>query len=136
MISLISNLGRAESVWERPQALKELDDARMAATTAGPPVMPAQMIPPMVQPNINVAPPHQANVQGNVMFDSITGAYLKPEAQKSAVELAELEREKKRKEVERKKKEEEAAAEKNKQNAKPLDKSRPVCSTPISGTPW
>lgn len=109
----------------------------MAAAAAGPPVMPPQMIPPnMVQPNINVAPPHQANVQGNVMFDSITGAFMKPEGQKTAVEIAEMEKERKRRELEKKKKEEEAAAEKNKQNAKPLDKSRPISSTPISGTPW
>lgn len=48
-----------------------------------------------------------------------------------ANELAE--RDKKKKEQEKKKKEEE---EKNKQANKPQDKSRPISSTPIAGTPW
>lgn len=128
--------GRGESVWERPQALKDLDEAKMNPGPAG--FMPHhQMMGQMVPPNaINVAPPHhsQVQVQGNIMFDPM-GAIIKPDAQK---DLAEMEREKKRREMEEKKKKEEAekaAAEKSKQ-LKPQDKSKPISSTPISGTPW
>lgn len=101
--------------------------------------MPPQMgLPPLVPPNaINVAPPHHAQVQGNIMFDPM-GAIIKPDPQKSAAELAEIEKERKRKEMEEKKRREEAekaTAEKIKQN-KPQDKSKPISSTPISGTPW
>jgi transcription elongation regulator 1 len=102
------NASRAESTWERPQALKELDEARIAMTRTMPPT--------------NLQPPPLTMTQGNITFDS-SGNMVN-----NAKRLAEMEAEK-----ERKRKEE---AEKAKLAAKPLDKSRPISSTPISGTPW
>jgi transcription elongation regulator 1 len=93
------NAGIQQSTWERPQALKDLDEARMAQR-ALPPVQPLMM------------------TQGNVTFDS-SGQMINKQRQ------AELEAEKKRKEE----------AEKAK-SAKPIDKTRPISSTAISGTPW
>ena len=97
------NAGIQQSCWERPQPLKDLDEARMAQTRA-------QALPP-VQPLMMT--------QGNVTFDSSGNMINNKQRQ------AELEAEKKRKED----------AEKAKA-AKPLDKTRPIASTPISGTPW
>jgi transcription elongation regulator 1 len=95
------NAGIQQSCWDRPQALKDLDEARIASTRTLPPVQPLMM------------------TQGNVTFDSSGNMVTNKQRQ------AELEAEKKRKEE----------AEKAKA-AKPLDKSRPIASTPISGTPW
>lgn len=103
------NASRAESTWERPQAMKELDDARIAMSRSLPP--------PNLQPPMMLT-------QGNVTFDSSGGMINSANKQR----LAELEAEK-----ERKRKED---AEKAKIASKPLDKSRPISSTPISGTPW
>lgn len=98
------NASRAESTWERPQALKELDEARNALSRP----MPMQ-------------PQPMTSTQGNITFDSSGNMVNAKQRQ------AELEAEK-----ERKRKEEEKA----KQAAKPQDKSRPVSSTSILGTPW
>lgn len=92
------NAGIQQSCWDRPQALKDLDEARIALTRTLPPVQPLMM------------------TQGNVTFDSSGNMVTNKQRQ------AELEAEKKRKED----------AEKAKA-AKPLDKSRPIASTPISG---
>lgn len=93
------NASIQQSLWERPEALKALDEARNALTRT------------QVQPLMMT--------QGNVTFDSSGNMINSKQRQ------AELEAEKKRKEE----------AEKAKA-AKPLDKSRPIASTPISGTPW
>jgi transcription elongation regulator 1 len=104
------NAARGESVWERPQGLKDLDMARSAFMQQHPP---------------NMAPPTMT--QGSITFDS-AGNMMKPGAllnKQAEIEAAEKER---------KRKEE---LEKAKQlPAKPLDKSRPVSSTAIAGTPW
>jgi len=111
------NASRGESVWERPQALKELDEARMAMAR-------------QQQPPPSFTPQPMLSTQGNVMFDS-AGNMIKPDAlnNKQHVDAEAAEKERKRKEME-KKKEEEA------KKAKPQDKSRPIKSTPIAGTPW
>jgi transcription elongation regulator 1 len=103
------NASRAESTWERPQALKELDEARTIASRSLPPTN--------LQPGLMMT-------QGNITFDS-SGNMVNNTLNKRQADL-EAEKERKRKEE----------AEKVKQVAKPQDKSRPVSSTPISGTPW
>lgn len=65
--------------------------------------------------------------QGNVTFDS-SGNMVNTALGTKSRTMADLEAEK-----ERKRKED---ADKVRQTAKPLDKSRPISSTPISGTPW
>lgn len=99
------NAQRGESVWERPQALKELDEARSAFM---------HQPPPHLQP--------QLMTQGSISFDH-AGNVVKPGAvmNKQAEMAAIAERERKRREEQ----------EKAKQAAKPQDKSRPVSSTPI-----
>lgn len=100
------NAQRGESVWERPQALKELDEARSAF---------------MHQPPPHLQPPMMTS-QGSITFDP-AGNMVKPGAimNKQAEMAAAAEREKKKREEQ----------EKAKQAAKPQDKSRPVSSTPI-----
>jgi transcription elongation regulator 1 len=115
------------SVWERPQVLKELDEARMAFMTLQHPP-PNMHHPHLHQPMIST--------QGNVMFDS-SGNMIKPDALMNKQHLAEMEAEKERKRREaEKKKADEAAVAAAKQPAKPQDKTRPISSTPIAGTPW
>jgi transcription elongation regulator 1 len=103
------NASIQQSTWERPQALKELDEARMAVHRTS--------LPPPQQLQQQQAP----ITQGNITFDSAGNMV-------NAAAKAKLDAEK-----EKKRREE---AEKAKQAAKPLDKSRPISSTPISGTPW
>jgi transcription elongation regulator 1 len=78
------NAATQQSIWEKPAALKELEEARMNA--------------------IRMQQQKMENKQQNEM---------------------EIEREKKRKEEQEKVKPQ-----------KPLDKSKPISSTPIAGTPW
>lgn len=78
------NAATQQSIWEKPQALKELDDARMNAMR-------------MQQQKVENKQPNEADI----------------------------ERDRKRKEEQEKAKPQ-----------KPLDKSRPISSTPIAGTPW
>lgn len=63
--------------------------------------------------------------QGNISFDNSGNMVNNAMINKQNAD-AEAEKERKRKED----------AEKAKQAAKPQDKSRPISSTPISGTPW
>ncbi|XP_059608869.1 transcription elongation regulator 1 [Phlebotomus argentipes] len=114
---------KAESVWEKPQALRDLEAARMATQHIHAPLMP---------PAQHQVPP--PSVQGSVVFDPL-GFVVKPQeaAVKKDEESAEAKAEKKKKaDAERKKKEEEEKA----KVAKQQDKTRPISSTPISGTPW
>lgn len=78
------NAATQQSIWEKPQALKDLDEARMSAMR-------------MQQQKVELKQPNEAD----------------------------LERERKKKEEQEKAKPQ-----------KPLDKSRPISSTPIAGTPW
>lgn len=103
------NAKSAESTWERPQALKELDDARIASAR--------------VVPMVNMQPLTMS--EGNISFDQSGNLVNNAMNNKRQADF-EAERERKRKED----------AEKAKQAAKPLDKSRPISSTPILGTPW
>lgn len=126
-----------DSVWEKPQALRDLESARMAAFTNAPPPTPSvpvvipQIVAPIIPPNMAQIHPNQAIPGANaVMFDPM-GFVMKPVEEESI----EVKLEKKRKlDLEKKKKMEEE--EKAKQAAKLQDKSRPISSTPISGTPW
>lgn len=79
------NAATQQSIWEKPQAMKELDEARMSAMR-------------MQQQKVEQKMPSHE----------------------------EIERERKRKEEQ----------EKAQKPQKPLDKSRPISSTPIAGTPW
>lgn len=78
------NAATQQSIWEKPPALKELDDARMSAMR-------------MQQQKVETKQPNEVDI----------------------------ERERKRKEEQEKAKPQ-----------KPLDKSRPISSTAIAGTPW
>lgn len=85
------------------------------------------MMPPMNQMHA------QPNVTGSVHFDAMGFAAKSSESKDDESNEVKLEK-KKKLDAERKKKEEE---EKVKQAAaKQQDKSRPVSSTPIAGTPW
>lgn len=91
-----------------------------------PPMAPG-MMPPMVNPAMHVQP-----LVANIPFDAMN---FNAKSDKKAEESEEAKLEKKKKEEAAKKKKEEE--EKAKQApAKPQDKSRPISSTPIAGTPW
>lgn len=107
-----SSASRGESTWERPQALKELDEARAASTRSIPPVNLA----------VNLQNQPLTMSQGNITFDN-SGNMVNSKQRQIESDA----------EIEKKRREE---ADKAKQAAKPQDKSRPISSTPISGTPW
>lgn len=116
---------RGESVWEKPQPLKDLEAARMAS---GQQPFPMGANTAMMPPMVNQMQPIAASGQ----FDA-PNFIQKPDTKPEESEEAKLEK-KKKMDAERKKKEDE---EKAKQAAnKPQDKSRPISSTPIAGTPW
>lgn len=97
-----------------------------------PVVTPAQSIIPNLQINQMPGQIHPVQQTGGVQFDPM-GFVVKPDDKEE--ESAEVKLEKKRKQdAERKKKEEEERA--KQQAAKQQDKSRPISSTPIAGTPW
>ncbi|KXJ68605.1 hypothetical protein RP20_CCG002507 [Aedes albopictus] len=152
------NASKGESVWEKPQAIKDLEMAKLALYNARqkPKVIPPFIAPP-VPPQMPIIPP-LASAAG---ISQALGAGVKIQqfppqlagASGAAIRLQQipgapgmvfdqigfltkndkLEEEKKKKaEAEKKKKEEEEKA----KAAKPQDKSRPISSTPISGTPW
>lgn len=93
-----------------------MDEARIALTRT----LPSTNLLPQLQQPITMS-------QGNVTFDS-SGNMVNTALGTKSRTMADLEAEK-----ERKRKED---ADKVRQTAKPLDKSRPISSTPISGTPW
>lgn len=108
---------RGESIWERPQALKELDEAR------------ASMMhhhhhhPPNILTSLTVT-------QGSITFDS-SGSMIK-----AVGGLTNKQFEMDANEKERRKKDEIEKAKQQAVKQQPLDKSRPISSTPIAGTPW
>ncbi|XP_049294274.1 transcription elongation regulator 1 [Anopheles funestus] len=160
------NASKGESVWEKPQALRDLEKAKLAVWSAKqnkakvPPSVPPFLAPP-IPPQMPImssmqTPPsaglkiqqfpsplttaacstigalpaagvrlQQMPVAGGVVFDPITFMAKNDKAVAEEERKRKLEQEKKRKEDE----------EKAKAN-KPQDKSRPISSTPISGTPW
>ncbi|KRG01317.1 transcription elongation regulator 1 isoform X3 [Drosophila mojavensis] len=133
---------RGESVWEKPQALRDMEAARMAAHSgAAPqtPVGPPAGMPPHLLPNpLMHMPPGAAPGFDPQMAFAAAAAAMKANSENSKVtQAAVLEKEAKKAAEEKRKKDEEqkklaaAAA-----TAKQTDKSRPVTSTPIAGTPW
>ncbi|XP_058832418.1 transcription elongation regulator 1 [Topomyia yanbarensis] len=154
------NASKGESVWEKPHAIKDMEMAKLAVynlrqkpKTIPPfiaPPIPPQMpiIPPLsasgqlppqplgVGVKIQQFPPQLTSAGAQVRLQQIPGApgmvfdqinflaHTKNDKQE--------EEKKKKAEAEKKKKEEEEKI----KAAKPLDKSRPISSTPISGTPW
>ncbi|XP_052899354.1 transcription elongation regulator 1 [Anopheles moucheti] len=158
------NASKGESVWEKPQALRDLEKAKMAVWNAKqkpklPPSVPPFLAPPIppqmpIMSSMQTPPSAGLKIQqfpsplataatigamsapgarlqqmpvasGGVMFDPITFMAKNDKAVAEEERKRKLEQEKKRKEDE----------EKAKAN-KPQDKSRPISSTPISGTPW
>lgn len=80
-------------------------------------------------------PPPQITSQGSIMFDAAGFAVKSTEKTLLTAAAEAIEKENKRLEAEKKKKDEEEEEEKAKLLAK-QDKSRPISSTPIAGTPW
>lgn len=154
------NASKGESVWDKPQAIKDMEMAKLALYNArqkpkvippfiAPPIPPQMPIIPPLQSNLPVAsqlgagvkiqqfPPQMAGAGAPIRLQQIGGApgmvfdQINFIANSTKNEKQEEEK-KKKAEAEKKKKEEEEKA----KAAKPQDKSRPISSTPISGTPW
>lgn len=127
------NASKNQSVWEKPQAMRDLEMARISAQTNS---MPAPMIHhPLIPVQQNVIPPlaQIPGLQKGLLFDPLGFAVRMQTENGKAASEEELKGDKKRKlEADKKKKEEEDKL----KPAKPLDKSRPISSTPIVGTPW
>ncbi|XP_034485133.1 transcription elongation regulator 1 isoform X2 [Drosophila innubila] len=134
---------RGESVWEKPQALRDMEAARMAAHSGAspqaPPVGAPAGMPPHLLPNplMHMPPGAGPGFDPQLAFAAAAAAMKANSDNNKAAQAAALEKEAKKAAEEKRKKEEEqkklaaAAA-----TAKQTDKSRPVTSTPIAGTPW
>lgn len=136
--------GRGESIWEKPQAIKDLEAARMAAFASTAP--PAAHAPTPTQialansAQANIAncsvqgnvPPNSTMNQGGVVFDPL-GFVIKSS---NGDDNESNKNDKKKKQETEKKKKEDEEEDKSKTPTKVQDKSRPISSTPISGTPW
>lgn len=85
------------------------------------------MMPPMVNPGMHAQP-----LVSNAPFDAMN-FNAKPDKKLEESDEAKLEKKKKEEAAKKKKEEEEKAKQ---APAKPQDKSRPISSTPIAGTPW
>ncbi|KAJ8971738.1 hypothetical protein NQ314_000551 [Rhamnusium bicolor] len=112
------NAKKGESVWEKPQPLKDLETAKLAA---------AQGI--STRPGLEL--PHPAGPESgktNTPQDTPTNG----DAAKDSPEKDGEDKIKKLQEEIKKKKEEEEKA----KELKAQDKSRPISSTPVPGTPW
>ncbi|XP_055310123.1 transcription elongation regulator 1 isoform X2 [Sitodiplosis mosellana] len=118
---------RGESVWEKPQPLKDLEAARMSGH---PQPFPPMGAPGMMPPGMGNPAMHAQPIVSNVPFDAMN---FKPDKKPEESEEAKLEKKKKEEATKKKKEEEEKAKQ---APAKPQDKSRPISSTPIAGTPW
>ncbi|EDO63512.1 AGAP004745-PA [Anopheles gambiae str. PEST] len=157
------NASKGESVWEKPQALRDLEKAKLTVWNAKqkskalpsvppflappiPPQMPlmsAMQAPPATGLKIQqfpsplataaIGPVSGSGVRLQQLPVAASGVVFDPITFMAKNEKAAAEEERKRKlEQEKKRKEDEEKAKSN----KPQDKSRPISSTPISGTPW
>ncbi|XP_001847600.2 transcription elongation regulator 1 [Culex quinquefasciatus] len=149
------NASKGESVWEKPQAIKDMEMAKLAVYNArqkpkvippfiAPPIPPQMPIIPPLQGapqmgggvKIQQFPPQMAGAAAPIRLQQIGGApgMVFDQLNQFMAKAGEKQEDEKKKkaEAEKKKKEEEEKA----KAAKPLDKSRPISSTPISGTPW
>ncbi|XP_030373789.1 transcription elongation regulator 1 isoform X2 [Scaptodrosophila lebanonensis] len=141
--------GRGESVWEKPQALRDMEAARMAAHSGAspqtlaappgqaPPVGAPTGMPPHLLPNPMMhMPPGTAPGFDPQMAFAAAAAAMKANTENSkAAQAAALEKEAKKAAEEKRKKAEEEQK-KQAAAAKQTDKSRPVTSIAIAGTPW
>lgn len=122
------NAARGESVWEKPQPMRDLEAARMAAHSG----VPGTSFPP---PLLGMMPP----IGGAMPYDPsrrLDGSDAKDANQKANAALPKTAKtvDAQKETGDSKKKEDEEKA--KPVPAKPQDKSRPVSSTPIAGTPW
>ncbi|KAF7285403.1 hypothetical protein GWI33_010656 [Rhynchophorus ferrugineus] len=109
------NSKKGESVWEKPQPLKDLETAKLAAAQG-----------------ISTRPPDAGSSNStDTGKASSTGEAAKPESHQDKELEAKEKLEKLQEEIRKKKEEEEKSKEQKAQ-----DKSRPVSSTPVPGTPW
>ncbi|XP_055383465.1 transcription elongation regulator 1 isoform X2 [Condylostylus longicornis] len=136
--------GRGESVWEKPQAIRDLEAARLAAHSGAPPaspiIPPTNMPPrPLMPANAVVIPTGPVEHLGfpPLMGPPGTGQLIDPMISNQVVNDNKSDNKQKKKEnadTENAKSDQNDKSQ-NKKTAV-VDKSRPVSSTPISGTPW
>ncbi|KAL1508885.1 hypothetical protein ABEB36_003707 [Hypothenemus hampei] len=110
---------KGESVWEKPQAVKDLEIAKLAA---------AQGISTRSKDEI---PKQLSSDTGKTSSSQGNGESVKEDTIKDKEAETKEKLEKLQEEIKKKKEEEEKEKEKKAQ-----DKSRPVSSTPVPGTPW
>ncbi|KAG5880875.1 hypothetical protein JTB14_038086 [Gonioctena quinquepunctata] len=113
------NAKKGESVWEKPQPLKDLETAKLAA---------AQGV--STRPSLDMS--HSTGADSGKTNTQSQIAILNGEATKEEQERESEEKIRKLQEEIKKKKEEEEKA----KELKAQDKSRPISSTPVPGTPW
>lgn len=123
---------RNESIWEKPQAIRDLEAARMAAHSGAPPIAPPTQMNPTPHPALLAPgfPMHPGAPFDPMAFNAMK---MQNEALKASVTAATnaLEKDKKAGDGEKKKEEE-----KKQPAPRIVDKSRPISSTTITGTPW
>ncbi|XP_050311211.1 transcription elongation regulator 1 [Anthonomus grandis grandis] len=134
---------KGESVWDKPQALKDLENAKLAAAQ-GISTKPPGEEPPMLLKSTILAglTDSSSGKTSSSQHQEANGAANSPKKEENAVVSAQqLQKDKEaeaketlerlQEEIRRKKEEDEREKEKKAQ-----DKSRPVSSTPVPGTPW
>lgn len=131
------NASKGESVWEKPEALMHLEASRIAALQQqqqmAPKPMPLMQHPPFNNhhPHLHhhpLQPPPMMTPQPSVIPPP---AWMQQVLVQAEVQKRQMEERNKQEQQERMKQTQLVAAAKA-----PVDKSKPVSSTPISGTPW
>lgn len=160
------NASRGESVWEKPQALRDLEAARMAAHGAprqtGPvvsttppglvPGIPPHLMPASIMhiPGIGTAPPYGADsaiafaqaavasaaAAATAAGNSISGKIGDTGKIKTVSSGSASATDKENKSNSEDKVKKTGEEQKKPVASKTVDKSRPISSTPIAGTPW
>ncbi|XP_044737437.1 transcription elongation regulator 1 [Chrysoperla carnea] len=116
------NSKKGESVWEKPQALKDLETAKLAA---------AQGISTKPSQPSGAGAPVATSIETQLKPTNTTATSDMVTATNGDMAEDEDEEERQKRELEEKQNKEE-----EKKEQKTQDKSRPISSTPVPGTPW
>ncbi|KAK6639719.1 hypothetical protein RUM43_007994 [Polyplax serrata] len=124
------NAKAGESVWEKPQALKDLETAKLAAAQ-GISTMPSGGQPSPTGATSSLITNNKVQTESESSEDEGASKRVEDETDDDEVRHKKKEEEVEE-ELRKKKEEEEKAVELKKQQ----DRARPVSSTPVPGTPW
>ncbi|XP_028160999.1 transcription elongation regulator 1-like isoform X1 [Ostrinia furnacalis] len=132
------NSDKQESVWEKPQCMKDLEElqTKIALAKGERPPRKNKFDLNIDESTLEAIPPPVIDVDAH--DEAVAEAERKAAAERERAEKEKAEREQAERERAEKEKAEKEKAEKEKADKEKAkqDKSRPISSTPISGTPW